>query len=186
MKLIVGLGNPGRKYEGTRHNVGYEVLAELGRRHGSGRAKTKFQAELLEASVAGEKVLLLSPVTYMNRSGSSVQPARDFYQLSNENLLVICDDINLPVAKLRFRGKGSSGGQRGLADILQRLGTDEVPRLRVGIGEPPAHWDAADYVLGRFSPQERSDIEVAVMQAADAVEDWVVHGIEKCMNQYNG
>jgi PTH1 family peptidyl-tRNA hydrolase len=186
MKLIVGLGNPGRKYEGTRHNVGYEVLAELGRRHGSGRAKRKFQAELLEATVAGEKVLLLSPVTYMNRSGSSVQPARDFYQLSSQELLIICDDINLPLAKLRIRAKGSAGGQKGLADILQRLGTEQVPRLRVGIGEPPASWDAADYVLGRFSQKERSEIEVAAMRAADVAEDWVVRGIEECMNQYNG
>jgi PTH1 family peptidyl-tRNA hydrolase len=148
--------------------------------------KTKFQAELLEVVIAGEKALLLSPVTYMNRSGGSVQPARDFYQLPHENLLIICDDINLPLAKLRFRVKGSAGGQKGLADILQRLGTDEVPRLRVGIGEPPDSWDAADYVLGRFSTKERSEIRVAMMRAADAVEDWVAHGIETCMNQYNG
>jgi PTH1 family peptidyl-tRNA hydrolase len=186
MKLIVGLGNPGRKYEGTRHNVGFEVVAELGRRVGAGRPRTKFQAELLEAMVGGEKVLLLSPLTYMNRSGSSVQVARDFYQLTSEDLLIICDDINLPLAKLRFRVKGSSGGQKGLEDILRRLGTDQVPRLRLGIGQPPAQWDAADYVLGRFNEQERSEMEVAVVRAADAVEDWVAGGIEKCMNQYNG
>jgi PTH1 family peptidyl-tRNA hydrolase len=186
MKLIVGLGNPGRKYEQTRHNVGFQVVAELGRRHGVGAPRTKFQAEVLDAMVGGEKVLLLSPLTYMNRSGSSVQPARDFYQLPNEDLLIICDDINLPLAKLRFRAKGSSGGQKGLEDVLRRLGTEQVARLRVGIGEPPGSWDAADYVLARFNEKERSEVEMAVLRAADAVEDWVADGIEKCMNQYNG
>ena len=160
MKLIVGLGNPGRKYAGTRHNVGFEVLAELGRRAAAGRPRTKFQAELLEAMVGGEKVLLLSPLTYMNRSGSSVQPARDFYQLDNEDLLIICDDINLPLAKLRFRAKGSSGGQKGLEDILRRLGTDQVPRLRLGVGQPPAQWGGSSGTgsLCRPPPQGRMTI----------------------------
>jgi PTH1 family peptidyl-tRNA hydrolase len=165
--------------------VGFEVLAELGRRHGVGRPRTKFRAELLEAMVAGEKVLLLSPLTYMNRSGGSVQPARDFFRLPNDDLLIVCDDYNLPLARLRFRAKGSSGGQRGLEDILRRLGTDQVPRLRLGIGRPPEGWDPADYVLGRFRAQERSQIDAAVMRAADAVESWVADGVEKCMNQYN-
>lgn len=185
MKLIVGLGNPGRKYVQTRHNVGYEVLAELGRRHGDGKPRSKFQAELMDAVIGGEKVVLLSPVTYMNRSGDSVQPARDFFKLPNSDLLIICDDFNLPLAKLRFRTKGSSGGQKGLENIIQRLGTQEVPRLRIGIGQPPENWDVADFVLSRFTGEDRSEMSQAVLRAADATAEWVTSGAEACMNQYN-
>jgi PTH1 family peptidyl-tRNA hydrolase len=185
MKLIVGLGNPGKKYEQTRHNVGYEVLAELGRRYGDGRPRGKFQAETMDAVIGGEKVVLLSPLTYMNRSGNSVQPARDFYKLTDSDLLIICDDFNLPLAKLRFRTKGSSGGQKGLENILQRLGTREVARLRIGIGQPPENWDVADFVLSRFDEADRSEVSLAVLRAAAAAADWVTSGAESCMNQYN-
>src|ERR671924_550829 len=112
MKLIVGLGNPGRKYAGTRHNIGFDVLAELARKHGQAPPRAKFQGEVAEAAIEGEKVLLLTPLTYMNLSGSSVQPARDFYKLTNDDILVICDDFNLPLGKLRMRRKGSAGGQK--------------------------------------------------------------------------
>jgi PTH1 family peptidyl-tRNA hydrolase len=185
MKLVVGLGNPGRRYEGTRHNVGYAVLAELARRFGTGRPKVKFDGEVLDADLQGEKTLLLSPTTYMNRSGASVQAARDFFKLPLEDLLVICDDLNLPLAKLRIRPGGSAGGQKGLADIIRRLGTEEFPRLRIGIGTPPEGWDAVDYVLGRFSGEEAPEMEKAVSRAADAVAVWALQGIEKCMNEYN-
>lgn len=185
MKLIVGLGNPGKKYQQTRHNVGYEVLAELGRRHGDGRPRNKFQAEVMEARVSGEKALLLSPLTFMNLSGRSVQPARDFYKLPHHDLLIVCDDFNLPLAKLRFRSAGSSGGQKGLHDILQRLGAQDVPRLRIGIGQPPEGWDVVDFVLSRFAEAERRKMDEAVRRAADAVAVWAVDGIETCMNRYN-
>lgn len=185
MKLIVGLGNPGRKYQGTRHNVGYSVLAELAHDAATGRPQSKFQGEMVQAAFGGEKALLLSPVTYMNNSGACVQAARDFYRLPDEDLLVICDDLNLPLAKLRFRAKGSSGGQKGLADIIRRLGTDEFARLRIGIGTPPDGWDASDYVLGKFTRREKPEIEVAVREAADAVAVWAREGVEHCMNQYN-
>lgn len=185
MKLIVGLGNPGRKYRGTRHNVGYAVLAELAHDAAAGRPQSKFQGEMVEALFGTEKALLLSPITYMNNSGACVQAARNFYKLPDDELLVICDDMNLPLAKLRFRAKGSSGGQKGLADIIRRLGTDEFARLRIGIGTPPDGWDASDYVLGKFPRRELSEIEVAVRQAADAVAVWAGEGIEYCMNQYN-
>lgn len=185
MKLIVGLGNPGRRYQGTRHNVGFAVMAELARRYATGRPRSKFQGDVVEANIEGERALLLSPVTYMNNSGASVQAARDFFKLSTENLLVICDDLNLALAKLRFRAAGSSGGQRGLADIIRRLGTEEFPRLRVGIGAPPEAWDATDYVLARFNQEEMPAIEQAVHRAADAVALWTREGIERCMNQYN-
>lgn len=185
MKLVVGLGNPGRRYEGSRHNLGYAVLAELARRLQPGSAKAKFFGELIETIVDGQKLLLLSPTTYMNRSGTSVLAVRDFYGLANEDMLVICDDLSLPPGKLRLRANGSSGGQKGLEDIIRRLGTDEIPRLRLGIGPSPPGWEAADYVLARFPSEELPEIEVAVGKAADAVLMWIHEGLPACMNRYN-
>jgi PTH1 family peptidyl-tRNA hydrolase len=185
MKLVVGLGNPGRQYEGSRHNIGYAVLAEVARKFGTGAAKGKFHAEVMEADLAGERALLLSPLTFMNLSGLSVQVAKSFYRIPDEDLLVVCDDLNLPVAKLRFRAEGSSGGQKGLEDIIRRLGTEQFPRLRLGIGSPPEGWDWANYVLSKFTKEELPEIEQAVQQAAGAVMAWAGHGIEHCMNQYN-
>ena len=186
MKLIVGLGNPGRKYAGTRHNVGFDVLTELARRHGTATARARFQGEAVEAMVEGERAILLCPHTYMNNSGESVQPAKDFYKIENEDLLVVCDDFNLPLARLRLRTQGSSGGQKGLADIIRRLGTEQVPRLRIGIGTPPPEWDVADYVLSKFKKDELPEIEAATILAADAVAAWARKGIDYCMTQYNG
>jgi PTH1 family peptidyl-tRNA hydrolase len=185
MKLIVGLGNPGRKYQGTRHNVGFAVLAELARRFATGRPKSKFHGEVVEADLEGRRALLLGPETYMNNSGSSVLAARDFYKLPHEELLVVCDDLNLPLAKLRFRSQGSSGGQKGLADVIRRLGSEEFPRLRIGIGAPTEGWDAIDYVLSKFTPEEKPQIEEAILRAADAVSVWAREGIERSMNQFN-
>jgi peptidyl-tRNA hydrolase, PTH1 family len=185
MKLVVGLGNPGRRYEGTRHNIGYAVLAELARRFGSGPPKGRFQGAVVEADLSGQKSLLLSPTTFMNLSGTSVQEAKSFYKLADEELLVICDDLNLPVGKLRFRARGSSGGQKGLEDIIRRLGTEEVSRLRIGVGTAPEGWAWADYVLSKFAADERPVIEQAIRSAADAVAVWAREGVEFCMNQYN-
>jgi peptidyl-tRNA hydrolase, PTH1 family len=185
MKLVVGLGNPGRQYAATRHNIGYAILAELARRHGGGSPKAKFHGETMEVELGGQRALLLSPTTYMNRSGTSVQEATAFYKLSSAELLVLCDDLNLPVGKLRLRAGGSSGGQKGLDDIIARLGTEEFARLRVGIGAAPDGRDWADYVLSKFSQEELPAIEEAVSRAADAVVVWAREGIEPCMNQYN-
>jgi PTH1 family peptidyl-tRNA hydrolase len=185
MKLVVGLGNPGRKYEGTRHNVGFAVLAELAKRLAAGRPKEKFHGELVEAELGGERLLLVGPLCYMNNSGTSVLAARDYFALPNENLLVVCDDLNLPLARLRFRPGGSAGGHKGLLDIIAKLGTDGFPRLRIGIGSPPVHWDATDFVLGRFTDMEKPDMALAIGSAADAVADWVRQGIPFCMNRYN-
>ncbi|MCO6454912.1 MAG: aminoacyl-tRNA hydrolase [Pirellulaceae bacterium] len=184
MKLIVGLGNPGRRYAGTRHNVGFDVVEELVRRHG-GAARRKFESEVAETDIAGQKVLLLSPQTYMNRSGAAVRPARDFYRIENQDVLIVCDDFNLPLARLRLRARGSSGGQKGLADVIRCLGTDELPRLRLGIGPAPPGWDVADYVLSRFGEDDLPAIQVATARAADAVADWVREGLSYCMNRYN-
>jgi PTH1 family peptidyl-tRNA hydrolase len=185
MKLVVGLGNPGRRYEATRHNLGYAVLAELARRLPAGLPKEKFHAELADGGFAGEKVLLLSPLTYMNRSGTSVRAARDFFGLPDEDLLVVCDDLNLPLARLRVRAAGSSGGHKGLEDIIDKLQSEAFPRLRIGIGSPPDGWDAADFVLAKFAGDEVPEIERAVSRAADAAMDWVREGVEFCMNRYN-
>lgn len=185
MKMVVGLGNPGRKYEATRHNVGFEVIAELARLFGSGPARENFQGETIDANLKGERAVLLAPHTFMNKSGTSVVRARDFYKLDNRELLVVCDDLNLPLGKLRLRAKGSAGGQKGLEDIIRCLGGDDFPRLRIGIGQPPNGWDAADYVLGKFSKAERGEIDAAVWRAADAVAIWAREGIDSCMNQFN-
>ena len=185
MKLVVGLGNPGRRYEGTRHNLGYAVLATLARRHGIGTPKEKFHGEVLEADLGGERALLLSPTTYMNLSGTSVLETRDFFKIPNEDLLVICDDLNLPPAKIRIRTGGSDGGQKGLGDIIRRLGTEEFPRLRIGIGAPPPGWSATNYVLARFNEEEEKAMMEAVACAADAAVVWAAEGIQTGMNRYN-
>jgi peptidyl-tRNA hydrolase, PTH1 family len=185
MKLIVGLGNPGRKYETTRHNVGFDVLEVVARRCAAEPAKEKFHGRLVDTTIADERALLLWPHTLMNRSGQSVLAAVDFYQLPSSDLLVVCDDFNLPLGTLRFRSQGTYGGQKGLQDIIRRLGTDQFSRLRLGIGPVPEAWDPADFVLGRFSSGERPVIEETIERAADGVECWVAEGIEKSMNRFN-
>jgi PTH1 family peptidyl-tRNA hydrolase len=185
MKLIVGLGNVGRKYDQTRHNVGFEVLNRLAERFGAGQSKDKFDGRLMEARVGDERVLLLWPHTFMNLSGQSVGPTLDFYKLERSDLLVICDDFNLPLGKLRFRREGSAGGQNGLADIIRRLGSEEFSRLRVGIGPVPANWNAADFVLGKFAAAEKDTVEEIVVRAADGAECWVTSGIATSMNRFN-
>jgi len=185
MKLVVGLGNPGRRYQETRHNVGYAVVRELARRFGTTKARARFHGEVVEADLEGQRTLLLSPTTYMNRSGISVQAATSFYKIPQEDLLIVCDDLNLPVAKLRFRAKGSSGGQKGLEDIIRCLGGSDFPRLRIGIGSPPENWDWADYVLSKFTKEEIPEIERAVGTAVEAVVTWAREGSQSCMNRYN-
>lgn len=185
MKVVVGLGNPGLKYTGTRHNVGFEVVAELARRHGASKPKLKYEAELAEAALGTEKLLLVAPQTYMNLSGRTVQPLVDFYQLPLDDLLIVCDDLNLDLGRLRLRPGGSAGGQKGLADIIRRLGTEQFPRLRIGIGRPPGQMDSADYVLSRFRKDEREEIEHALLAAADGVEIWTRNGLAPAMNRLN-
>lgn len=185
MKLLVGLGNPGRKYEGTRHNVGFDVLDEIARRHAAPAPRAKFRGHVTDFTVDADRVLLLWPHTFMNLSGTSVGAACDFYHLATEDVLIICDDFHLPLGKLRFRASGSSGGQKGLGDILRRLGTEQVPRLRIGVGPLPEAWDPADFVLSKFRREEGAEIERTVARAADAAVDWIGQGMEVCMNRYN-
>jgi len=171
VKLLVGLGNPGHAYRDTRHNVGFEALDRLATRAGSPPRKQRFQGEVAQASIRGVPVLLLWPLTWMNLSGSSVLAARD--------------DFNLPLDTLRLRPGGSAGGQNGLADVLARLGTTTIPRLRLGIGPVPAGWKAADFVLGKFPKAERERVGVVIERAADAAEEWAALGIQAAMNAYN-
>lgn len=185
MKLVVGLGNPGRQYTGTRHNVGFEVIQRLARRHLAGSPRPQFESLVTELHIDGQKILLVMPQTYMNLSGRAVRRFVDYFQLEPADVLVICDDMNLPTGKLRLRGKGSAGGQKGLADILRALGTQDVPRLRVGIGRPPQFMDATAWVLGRFGAEEREQIEPALDRAAEAAELWWRHGLAHAMNVVN-
>lgn len=183
--MIVGLGNPGRKYEQTRHNIGFDAVRSLAGRHGSPAPSRKFEGEISELRLGGEKVLVLCPHTYMNASGQSVRKAFDFFKLSLEDLLVICDDLNLPCGRVRLRREGSAGGQKGLADVARHLGSDQWARLKIGIGRPPAQWQVTDYVLGKFEPDEHETIQAAVQRAVDATECWVQDGITLAMNRFN-
>ncbi|MBW3541594.1 MAG: aminoacyl-tRNA hydrolase [Planctomycetes bacterium] len=185
MKVVVGLGNPGPAYRKTRHNVGFEVVAELTRRHGGASPSVRYDAEIVEIFDGGEKVLLVAPQTYMNESGRAVAPLVSWYQLPLENLLVVCDDLNLPCGRLRLRGSGSDGGQKGLRSIIQRLGSEEFARLRIGIGRPPGRMAATDYVLGRFTSEQREEIDHVLALAADGVERWLREGLDAAMNAVN-
>jgi PTH1 family peptidyl-tRNA hydrolase len=185
MKLVVGLGNHGAKYDRTRHNIGYAVIDCLVEMIGPVQFRRQFAGRIATVTKGDQKVLLLKPETYMNLSGKSVQPALAFYRLPTENLLVVCDDLNLPLGKIRIRKGGSDGGQKGLRSLAQLLGTTEYPRLRVGIGAAPPGVDASDYVLRRFTREEQDQIDSAIDQAAQAVVAWCESGIESCMNRFN-
>lgn len=187
MKLFVGLGNPGARYRGTRHNAGFDVAARLVARRSSGesRPKSQFHGETWETSVDGEKWVVLCPLTYMNLSGQAVREAVDFFRLPLANLLIICDDFSLPFGRLRLRGQGTAGGQNGLKHILEVLGTNRLARLRVGIGPIPAQWDPADFVLSRFQRDELLEWDRVIDQAVDAAEHWALHGLQDAMNRYN-
>ena len=185
MKLVVGLGNPGSSYEGTRHNVGFEVVTELALRWRADRPKSRFEADLIEWNHQGEKVLLATPQTYMNVSGRSVQQIVKFFQIPLPDVLVICDDLNLKLGQLRLRASGSAGGQKGLLSILTVCGTESVPRLRIGVGRPPEKMDPSAYVLKKFRKEEISVIDTAIRGAAGGVELWMKDGISAAMNVVN-
>ena len=184
MKIVVGLGNPGKQYQGTRHNVGFAVVDILAAGAGAGRFQSRFQAEVAELQEDPHKLLLVKPETFMNLSGRCVRQVMDFYQVPLEDLLVVCDDINLPLGKLRARARGTHGGHNGLRDIQSHLGTTEYARLRIGVDAPRD--DAVDHVLGRFNASERAVVDDAVLLASQAVLVWAAAGVEVCMNRYNG
>ena len=183
--LVVGLGNPGPKYEWTRHNVGFLVIDQLADRENLPVQRLKHKALTNTALIGGKPVLLMKPTTYMNLSGEAVGEAARFYKIPPDRVLVISDDVSLPQGKLRVRRSGSAGGHNGLKNIIAHLGTDQFPRLRVGVGEKPPRMDLADYVLGHFSQGERKIMEDAVKEAADAVMEAVEEGIDHAMNSHN-
>jgi PTH1 family peptidyl-tRNA hydrolase len=184
MKIIVGLGNPGAKYAGTRHNVGFDVIDSLAADPSCGRPREKFQSLVAEVKLGAEAVLLVKPQTFMNLSGRAAREVLDFYKLTPADFLVVCDDFNLPLGKLRARASGSHGGQNGLRSVQECLGTDAYPRMRIGVGQPAAG-EAIDFVLSRFKPGERAAAEEAVARAAQAAAVWVTDGIAACMNRFN-
>ena len=184
--LIVGLGNPGKKYEGTRHNAGFMVLEQLAELTGTRVNRVKFKSLCGEAVIQGKKVLLVMPQTFMNNSGEAVREALSFYKLPPERCLVVCDDITLPVGTIRIRRKGSDGGQRGMRSIITLCGSEQFPRIKVGVGQKPhPDYDLAAWVLSRFPENEKAPLREAVKHAAEAAE-LIVHGdIDAAMNQYS-
>lgn len=187
MKLIIGLGNPEKRYDKTRHNAGFMIVDRLKERHAPTEpVRARFHADTIECRIAGEKVLLVKPVTYMNRSGLSVQDAARFYKLPTpEDLLVVTDDLALPVGHIRVRASGGAGGHNGLGDITRALGTQQYPRLRFGIGAKPPMMNQADYVLSRFHDEELPDLRAGIERAADAAELFVREGVAAAMNRFN-
>ncbi len=184
MKLIVGIGNPGRQYARSRHNVGWMILDLLAARHGLSAGHERFEGLVVEGRLGDEPAALLKPWTYVNESGRSVSKAVAWYVLAPSDLLVCLDDINLPLGQLRVRRRGSSGGHGALKSIIERLATEEFARLRVGVGRGPGE-SQVGHVLGRFAPGEMKEATAAVERAAEAVEVWARDGIEACMNAFN-
>ena len=186
MNLIAGLGNPGKQYERTRHNMGFDTVDELVDRHRIPGSGIQHKAMYGKGMIAGEKVILAKPLTYMNLSGDSVREFINYYKIDPETeLIVIYDDIDLEPGQIRIRKKGSAGGHNGMKSIIAQLGTQNFYRIKVGVGAKPAGWDLADYVLGRFSTQEREEVDKAIGEAADAVEVILSEGIDAAMNKYN-
>ena len=186
MYIIAGLGNPGSKYENTRHNIGWLAVDELAKAQGVTVDRMKFHALTGQCVLAGEKVLLMKPTTYMNNSGEAIEEARNFYKIPTHNVIVLSDDVNLPPGKLRIRRKGSAGGHNGLKSIIECMGTDDFPRVRLGIGSKThPDMDLADYVLGKFPKGEQKAVEEALKNAADAAELIVAGDVTEAMNRYN-
>lgn len=184
--LLIGLGNPGREYADTRHNFGFMLVDRLAVRLNARGMKVQSKAIVTNASYEERKLILAKPQTYMNLSGQSVQGLVHFYKLPMNNVMILSDDLDIPFGTIRIRASGGPGGQRGLSSILERLGTKEVPRLRLGIGRPPGRMDASNYVLQNFSRSDMQAISEILDRAADAVLAFVSHGLNKAMNEFNG
>lgn len=186
MKIIIGLGNPGKQYEATRHNIGFHVIDELADRLKTPLTQSKFNGMYGIAHIGAEKVMLLKPLTYMNLSGECVVPMMDYYNVENDEIVVIYDDLDLQVGKLRLRQKGSAGGHNGIKSLIHHLGTQEFNRIRIGIDRPKNGIKVPDYVLSKFPDEEKSDMVHAVKKSADACEAWLSKTFLEVMNIYNG
>ena len=185
MRLIVGLGNPGSRYRGTRHNVGFEVVDVLARRLGIEFESAPADALLARQRGLGARVMLAKPLTFMNRSGGAVQALRHYFRIEPEALLVVADDVNLPLGRLRGRKRGSDGGHNGFASVIASLGTGEFARLRIGVGRGDTRRSLTAHVLAGFVEEEREEMEAAIERAADAVETFVEDGVDTMMNRFN-
>lgn len=186
MYLIAGLGNPGRQYEATRHNMGFDVLDCLIEKHHIAQSGVKFNAMFGKGIIGGEKVILMKPLSFMNLSGGPIQEMANYFKIDPEaELIVIYDDIDLEPGQLRIRKQGSAGGHNGMKDIIRKLGTDKFLRVKVGVGAKPKGWDLADHVLSRFTDGDRKLVDEAIEKAADAVEIMVSQGADAAMNAYN-
>mgnify|MGYP004465618407 FL=1 len=186
MYIIAGLGNPGREYDMTRHNIGFEVIDYLAEQYNVKVNKLKFKSLYGETNLGGEKVYLVKPQTYMNLSGEAIREFCAFYKIPSENVIIINDDISLEAGKVRIRRKGSAGGHNGLKSIIYQLGTDEFPRIKMGVGAPKHEgYDLADYVLGRFTKDEIPILEDAIIRASKAAVEIVREGVDSAMNKYS-
>ncbi len=184
--VIAGLGNPGGKYENTRHNVGFDAIDLLSQQYGIKVSKLKHKALIGDGTIKNERVLLVKPQTFMNLSGESIRDLVDWFKVPMERLIVIYDDVDLPLGKVRIRPSGSSGTHNGMRSVIYQLQKDNFPRVRIGIDKAPEGWELADYVLGRFNPEERKTIGGAISNAADAAAAIVSSGVSTAMNLYNG
>lgn len=185
MYIIIGLGNPTREYQATRHNIGFDVITRIAEDHRIGLDTKKHKAICGKGMIGSEKVILAQPQTFMNLSGESVRELIDFYKVTNEEIIVIYDDISLEVGQLRIRTKGSAGGHNGIKSIIAHLGTDEFCRIKVGVGDKPKNWDLADYVLARFPKEEEPTVREAMARASKACEMILNEGTQVAMNVYN-
>ncbi len=187
MYLIIGLGNPGRDYVGTRHNIGFDAVDAICSKYDIKLNKEKFKAIYGDGRIGGEKVVIAKPQTYMNLSGESVRELRDWYKIDEDNIIVIYDDISLPLGKVRIREKGSAGGHNGIKNIIYQLTTDVFPRIKIGVGAPEhPDFDMKDYVLGKFSKEEIEILIESVVRVVNAVEEIIVENPKSAMNKYNG
>lgn len=184
--LVVGLGNPGKEYQNNRHNAGFMTVDKLAKHLGTTFSRVEANALIAKTTYEGKRIILIKPQTYMNNSGRSVKQLVKYYKIPLENIIVLFDDVDLPLGTIRIRADGGSGGQKGMLSIIQNLGTQSFPRLRIGIGRPPGRMEAAAYVLQNFSQAEKTILEITIEKAIEAVLVFVMQGIETAMNKFNG
>ena len=184
MFLVVGLGNPGKQYDGTRHNIGFEAIDFIAKKYNIDVNKSKFKGVFGEGFIEGQKVILLKPTTYMNLSGESIREVINFYKINTDEIIVIYDDISLEIGKLRIREKGSAGGHNGIKSIIANMGVDVFPRIKIGVGQPKG--DLVSHVLGRFNKEEEQDLKEVIEASAKAVEIIIKYGAKEAMNELNG
>lgn len=185
MKCIVGLGNPGKKYDKTRHNIGFAVIDKLAHRHHTTLDEIKFKSTYSIITVAGEKVMFIKPQTFMNLSGEAVRPLIEYYKINIEDIVVIYDDLDLPVGKIRLREKGGHGGHNGIRSMIQHLGAKDFKRIRIGVGRPTTAQPIVDYVLKPFAKNELEDVKITILESADACDMWLNKSYIDVMNAYN-